>query len=154
MRRTPITRKTALKPGQKPLRRRKALSPGQKPPKPGKRPQRRPVAPKLAEWERCHLQAVKNRPCRACGRGGPNDAHHCFHDRATRYGGRRAPHRDTIPLCKDCHQDGPEAIHRAKRSWREQHGPDWSHVPAVLAAIYGDPEITSEGIERFWDEQL
>ena len=31
----------------------------------------------------------------------------------------------TVPLCKECHQDGLESVHNAKKTWLEKHGPDW-----------------------------
>jgi len=149
----PLQRRTPLK-ARKGLSRGDALQPGSKGIRRGAAPmQRSRKAPSATPGEVMHLQAVKSLPCRSCGAPGPNDAHHCYHDRATRYGGRKAPHRETIPLCKDCHQDGRRAIHREKRSWRERHGPDWSHVPAVLAAIYGDAKIDQIGIDLFWADR-
>lgn len=104
-------------------------------------------------WETAHMWAVKNQPCRVCGIGGINDAHHCYHDRATKFGGRKAPHRWTIPLCPFCHQDGPQAIHRIKRTWRQMHGADYEHVPAVMLAIYGIENPTDAQIENHWKER-
>jgi len=146
-RRTPLKARKGLSPGKGMTRSGKGLKAGSGPVR-----SRKEAAP-VSHGERMHLQAVKRLPCFACGAPGPSDAHHCFHDRATRYGGRKAPHRETIPLCKNCHQDGPRAIHREKRSWRERHGPDWSHVPTVLATIYLDARIDQAGIDRFWADR-
>ncbi len=47
-------------------------------------------------------------PCDACGRV-PVHVHHVISDgfkRITRC------HRLVIPLCRECHQDGPQAVHR------------------------------------------
>jgi len=41
------------------------------------------------------------------------------------------PDSMTIPLCKSCHQDGPDAIHANKRAWRERHGPDYGYLREV-----------------------
>lgn len=71
-----------------------------------------------------YMQAVKQLPCVVCG-ARPCDAHHCFHGR---YSGAKASDFDVIPLCKWHHQDGPEAIHRIKRTWAEKHGPDHSYI--------------------------
>ena len=116
-------------------------------------PKRAKSKPKAKDWEKAHLRAVKNLPCVVCGIGGINHAHHCYHDRATKFGGRKAPHRWTIPLCKFHHQDGPNSIHRAKATWRRNHGPDWSHVPAVMLAIYGRENPTDSEIETHWKEK-
>lgn len=151
---------------RKPLRAQKGLAPG-KPLRSTKfKPSRseiRPRAPKTRKpeksqytdgkalpWELAHLAAVKALPCRVCGRGGINDAHHCYHDRGTKFGGRKAPHRWTIPLCRWCHLDGPEAIHKIKRTWRKKHGADWEHVPWVMMSIYGVWDPTDKQIERHW----
>lgn len=97
------------------------------------------VKPDLA-----YMGCVKTMPCRNCGRPGPSDAHHCTHrpyaDEPNPYdrlpaAGRRSGDRDTIALCKQCHQDGPDAIHRSKDNWRLRNGPDFQHIPATRAAV-------------------
>lgn len=75
-----------------------------------------------------HMRAVKQLPCVVCGSAPPSDAHHVIHDR---FSGKKASDLDVIPLCKAHHQNGPEAIHNAKRSWREKHGPDHAFLPLV-----------------------
>jgi hypothetical protein len=77
---------------------------------------------------RAHIARVKQLPCVICRKPGPSDAHHVICDR---YGTRKASDFETIPLCKSCHQDGPEAIHNGKASWVEKHGPDHSYLPLV-----------------------
>jgi len=72
--------------------------------------------------------AVKQLPCVVCRSAPPSDAHHVIHDR---YSGKKASGFDVIPLCKEHHQHGPEAIHNAKRSWLEKHGPDYAFLPLV-----------------------
>ena len=52
-----------------------------------------------------------------------------------RYGQRRSPDTETIPLCYDHHQ----LLHADKRAWREAHGPDHGYLPEVLAAIGAEP---------------
>lgn len=81
---------------------------------------------------KAHLAAVKALPCVICGKPGPSDAHHVICDR---YGTRKASDFETIPLCKTCHQHGPDAIHNGKASWVEKHGPDYSYLPVVQAAL-------------------
>ena len=75
-----------------------------------------------------HMRRVKQLPCVICQAPPPSDAHHCI---SGRYGSRRASDFETIPLCKECHQDGPMAIHRAKESWERMHGPDTDYLPLV-----------------------
>jgi hypothetical protein len=82
-----------------------------------------------------HMHDVKGLSCVACGRDGPSDCHHVFHDR---YSGKKASDWATIPLCKVCHQVGQGSIHADKNQWRENFGPDWSYIPQTLQAIYGD----------------
>ena len=74
------------------------------------------------------MRRVKALPCVICGSTPPSDAHHCIHDR---YGSRKASDFDVIPLCKAHHQDGPEAIHNGKQTWRDKHGPDHAFLPLV-----------------------
>lgn len=106
----------------------------------------------IKPWERCHLREVKRLSCIRCRSNAYSDAHHCYHDRATKFDGKKAPHLWTIPLCKCCHTDGPEAIHKIKTTWRERYGPDWSYVPQVLVAIYG-AELTEKQIKQYWKER-
>jgi len=78
-----------------------------------------------------HMGRVAQLPCVICGRW-PVEVHHCIHDR---YGQRRSPDTETIPLCYDHHQ----LLHADKRAWREAHGPDHGYLPEVLAAIGAEP---------------
>ncbi len=75
-----------------------------------------------------HLKRVKMLPCVICQKSGPSDAHHIICDR---YGTSKASDFEVIPLCKNHHQNGPEAIHNGKRSWVEKHGPDHYYLDAV-----------------------
>lgn len=77
---------------------------------------------------KAHMARVKALPCGICGRPGPSDAHHVF---CGRYGQSKASDFDVIPLCKFCHQVGPDAIHVNKRAWIERHGPDYGYLPEV-----------------------
>jgi hypothetical protein len=69
-----------------------------------------------------HMLWIKGLDCECCGRSGPSDAHHAYHDR---YGTAKRSDWLTVPLCKECHQDGLESVHNAKKTWLEKHGPDW-----------------------------
>ena len=72
-----------------------------------------------------YMAKVKRLPCCVCSAPPPSDAHHVIHDR---YGTRKADDFSVIPLCKNCHQVGPLAIHNGKQSWRERNGPDHGFI--------------------------
>jgi len=91
-----------------------------------KRPKQRATDATAAH---AHMMWVKTCECHVCGRFGPSEAHHVFHDR---YGTRRASDWLTIPLCPQCHREGRDAIHKTKRTWRDLHGPDYGFVPMYL----------------------
>lgn len=90
-----------------------------------------------------HMGCVKWLDCTQCGKSGPNDAHHCkdkppedlkhLYD-VLPYGCKSGP-RDTIPLCKMCHQDGPQAFHRDRSGFMERNGPDYLHIEATRRAV-------------------
>lgn len=84
--------------------------------------------PKRDKASRDYMRRVKELPCVICGKPGPSDAHHVICDR---YGTDKASDYDTIPLCRDCHMDGPNAIHRGKASWVAKYGPDHSYLEQV-----------------------
>jgi hypothetical protein len=75
-----------------------------------------------------HLQRVKMLPCVICRKPGPSDAHHVI---CERFSSNKAGDFETIPLCKNCHQEGPNAIHNGKRSWVERNGPDYEYLDTV-----------------------
>jgi hypothetical protein len=84
-----------------------------------------------------YMGYVKQLPCVACGKPGPSEAHHCYHDR---YGTRKASDFDVIPLCPACHRTDRLSVHNAKATWRETHGPDHGFIPQVrgdVADIFG-----------------
>lgn len=91
-----------------------------------------------------YMGRVKQLGCVVCGRPGPSDAHHCCcrppADEPNAYkrepcAARRSSNFDAIPLCKSCHQDGPLAIHKDKRTWVERNGPDYGFIPVVRAQL-------------------
>lgn len=82
-----------------------------------------------------HMAKVKTLPCVVCGKPGPSDAHHCFHDR---YGNRRASDFHVIPLCRAHHLDGQEAIHNGKAAWRALYGADYEYLPVVADMLAGE----------------
>jgi len=105
----------------------------------------RPVSRKRAAYRAseagqaalAYMDAVKRLPCAVCGAAPPSDAHHCYHDR---YGTGKSSDWDVIPLCKPCHQTGPLSVHNAKEQWHEMHGPDHSYIPQtadLVLAMFG-----------------
>jgi hypothetical protein len=110
--------------------------------------------------ERMHLEQVKQSRCVITGQS-PVEVHHCFHDRQTMFGGKRAPHFWTIPLIDELHQakfcQGGFPIHGkgsfgGKNAWREKYGADHQLVPLTRIAIYGEPLTDSEIIE-YWEQE-
>lgn len=83
---------------------------------------------------RPHMHRVKALPCVICHRPGPSDAHHVIHDRLT------VPKDDSrvIPLCKAHHQNGPDAIHNGKATWRGKYGNDYDFLPVVADMLAGE----------------
>lgn len=94
---------------------------GQKPPKTKPNPK--------------HLERVKSLRCVICHAPPPSDAHHCISGRFSR---SRAPDEMTIPLCKICHQWGPDAIHNNKRAWEARNGPDTDYLDVTADMLAGD----------------
>ena len=58
--------------------------------------------------ERRHLDKVRALPCLVCGRWGVH-AHHVVSDGFQRL---TKNHMRVVPLCPDCHTDGPHAVHK------------------------------------------
>lgn len=82
-----------------------------------------------------HLERVKRLPCVVCHRPGPSDAHHVI---CGRYSTEKSGDFETIPLCKECHQHGPLAIHNGKASWVERNGPDYDFLDVVADMLAGE----------------
>lgn len=108
VKRGPIKRKTALRPVS------------------AKR--RAHMASKVGQDGLAYMMAVKRLPCAVCCYPPPSDAHHCIHDR---FGTRKTSDFDVIPLCKAHHQDGPDAIHNGKETWRQKYGADYDYIERV-----------------------
>lgn len=79
-----------------------------------------------------YMGKVKQLPCCVCGAPPPSDAHHVIHDR---FGTRKSSDFDVIALCKKHHQDGPDAIHNGKETWRAKYGPDHGYIEATKRAV-------------------
>lgn len=83
---------------------------------------------------KAHMARVAQLPCVICGRR-PVHVHHCCHGR---YGQRKVTDFEVIPLCPDCHQSGPNAIHRDKAAWRDRNGSDFEFLPVVADMLAGE----------------
>ena len=88
--------------------------------------------PKKSDAEHRHLRRVKELPCVCCNHPAPSDAHHVMSDR---HGRPKASDYATIPVCKECHQNGRFAFHNDKSAWEKKHGKDWAFIPLVLAKL-------------------
>lgn len=80
----------------------------------------------------------KRLPCLICRRSPVDIAHVNYsdagHDVKNAMSKRRDMHR--VPLCHQCHQDGPEAQHKSgERAWWERHGIDPYAVAALLRGM-------------------
>lgn len=58
--------------------------------------------------ERQHMAKVAEMPCVACGRYSVH-VHHVHSDGLKRIG---KDNMRVVPLCPECHQHGPEAVHK------------------------------------------
>lgn len=71
--------------------------------------------------EKRHLDKVREMPCIACDRWGVH-AHHVVSDGFKRLS---KDHMRVVPLCPECHTDGPLAIHKiSHREFCALHGVD------------------------------
>lgn len=76
-----------------------------------------------------YLAAIHDLPCVICFHWGfqqttPTQAHHTI---CGRYGQRKTPDRQAIPLCWHHHQ-GPDGIHTRKAWWVDQFGLDTDFI--------------------------
>lgn len=85
-----------------------------------------------------YLAAIHDLPCCICVAWGfpqttPTQAHHTI---CGRYGQRKTPDRQAIPLCWWHHQ-GPDGIHTRRKWWVETFGQDTDFIAATQDAIAG-----------------
>lgn len=70
--------------------------------------------------EKLHFQRLVDKGCLVCRR--PANVHHVHSDGHKRLAKR---HDRVVGLCVDCHQNGPQAVHRiGHRAFNELHGFD------------------------------
>lgn len=72
-----------------------------------------------------YIKAIHDLPCCICDAWGfvqqsSTQAHHTIFGR---YGQRKTPDRQAIPLCWHHHQ-GPDGVHTRREWWEESFGPD------------------------------
>jgi hypothetical protein len=105
VRRSPIARRTPLKPGRATLSRSRIVA----------RPRPKPAAHKR------HHERIAAMPCIACS-SWPVEVHHVIYDGSARI---TRDHRLVLPLCPRCHRTGPTAVHViGSAAWNELHGID------------------------------
>jgi hypothetical protein len=92
-----------------------------------------------------YIGEVKALDCRACGRHGPSDAHHCrdkpdFDERglysrlpAMR---RKSGDRDAIPLCTECHW----LFHNRRGEFHALYGKDYRMIASIRSALDDETE--------------
>lgn len=104
----------------------------------------KPAKPKRPDGkDPAYLAAVRSLPCCICAgwgyiQQGPTFAHHTI---CGRYGQRKTPDRQAIPLCFMHHQ-GDDGIHVRRAWWVEAFGPDTDFIAATQDAVDG----------RTWDQ--
>lgn len=88
-----------------------------------------------------YLARVRSLPCCICEAWGfvqlsDTTAHHT---KCGRYGTRRTPDRQVIPLCDGHHQGDWDAskiaFHRDQTLWAENYGPDTDYIAATQDAL-------------------
>jgi hypothetical protein len=80
--------------------------------------------------DRRHMAKVAEMPCVACGRW-PVSVHHVTSDGFKRLTKR---HDRVVPLCPDCHQNGPHAVHKISHAvFNQLHGFDLLAIAERLA---------------------
>ena len=68
------------------------------------------------------MARVREMPCIACGKYPPSSAHHVTSDGFKRIA---KDHLRVVPLCPECHQYGPQAVHKINHAnFNALHGID------------------------------
>jgi len=89
---------------------------------------------------------VKERPCCACGKPGPSEAHHCrdmppledqgIYQRLPAQS-RKSGDLDTIPLCQSCHH----MFHAKRLMFHSLYGKDYEHIRPTRDALQRAGEL-------------
>ena len=87
-----------------------------------------------------YMLAVRWENCCACGRSGPNDAHHCrdlpdfgergLYERLPGAATKSGDH-DTIPLCTLCHW----MFHNRRSEFHDLYGKDYGYIAPTRATL-------------------
>ncbi|WP_372570403.1 Ref family recombination enhancement nuclease [Ruegeria jejuensis] len=104
-----------------------------------------PLTAKEKREGKKHMGRVKQLPCVICQLFGmtqnsPTEVHHW---KSGRYGQKRTPDSEAIPLCHSHHNKlrpypGDEdkvGFHNAQETWERLYGPDYGFIPVVRAAL-------------------
>jgi len=96
------------------------------------------------------MRDVKSLPCAACGCLDNSEAHHCRDMPPQHYrwlyhripgAGMKSADTDTIPLCPECHTDGPASFHGNREDFHRLYGADYLYIlptRAQVAAMHGE----------------
>jgi hypothetical protein len=87
-----------------------------------------------------HLALIRQLPCAATGRRGPNDPHHLKEGLVYERGiGRKATDRWAVPLCRAKHEEVERIGSRNEQAWFRKHGiEDSLELAAALWRNTGD----------------
>lgn len=86
--------------------------------------------PKPTADDRRHMAKVAELPCVACGRYGV----HIHHVTSNGYQRLTKRHDRVVPLCPECHQHGPQAVHKIGHAvFNQMHGVDLLAAAEALA---------------------
>lgn len=103
--------------------------------------QRRP-----RETNNSHLAFLRTLPCCCCPADPCKEAAHIrfasfIHDKPETGIGRKPDDRDAVPLCRTCHQDGPQAQHKVgERVFWDRHHIDPVKLARALYALTGQDQ--------------
>jgi hypothetical protein len=111
-------------------------------PKPKKKPKvRKPFRPNSRKPEKTtaenwYANEMTHLPCWCCGRYGPLDLHHQYHDRK---GSHKKNMFSCMPMLVKCHsRDFAGSFHRNPTAFIEAKGHDSFGIIDTLIKIYGD----------------
>ena len=105
----------------------------------------RQVQPKVPRPDKdpAYLAAVAALPCVVCetNGGAQQSRTTVHHTNCGRYGNRKTPDRQAIPLCDGHHQGNFDtskiAIHRQTKLWRASYGQDTDYIARTQDAVAG-----------------
>jgi hypothetical protein len=120
----------------------------------------KPPKPIRDKERKAHFGFIASLPCVICGKWPVEVAHIRYSDAAHEKlnpGLGRKEDTWVVPLCADCHRNGPDAQHKSnEREWWERHGIDPLPLATALYEVSGNHERAGailRGLNRVADEQ-